>query len=266
MTNYDKKQNFIYFQRNAPHMLYYYNGTYSETMPLIPAADRGFTLGDGCFTTLKIENTQPQYLTDHLARLTHHLNILSIPFTLDHAEYQQIIETMINRTNYKNGVIRITISRGIQLQRGLAPSETAQPNILITLSQTPEKNIAHTLTACISPIRRNPTSPLSQIKSTSSYLENILSLKHAEAQGCNEALLLNTNDEACCFTIGNLLIETADSQWLSPPPASGCIQGITLKNLPYDITYTPITLDMIRTAKNIYRTNSVSGVVNIHIK
>jgi len=265
MTNYDKKQNFIYFQRNALHMLYYYNGTYSETAPLIPATDRGFTLGDGCFTTLKIQNGQPQYLTDHFVRLAHHLDILAMPFMLDHAYYHQIIETMIERTHYKNGVMRIMISRGIQAQRGLSPSNNAQPNIVISLSPILSHQTVDMLTACISPIKRNPTSPLSQIKSTSSYLDNILSLKYAEAQGCNEALLLNTNDEACCFTIGNLLIETQDNKWFSPPPASGCIQGITLKHLPYDITYTPITLDMIKTAKNIYRTNSVAGMISINM-
>ena len=91
-------------------------------------------------------------------------------------------------------------------------------------------------------------------------MDNILALEYAKTQGCSEVLFLNLKDEICCFSIGNILLEMHDGKWLSPSPESGCIQGIMLKNLPQHIQYAPLTMEHVKKAKNIYRTNSVSGL------
>ena len=246
-------------------MVYYYNGAYFQDTPNIPVTDRGFNLGDGCFTTLSIKNNTAIHLKDHIDRLNNHLKYLHIPFMLDYNHYKIIGEQLCNMTDYNNGVMRITISRGVASQRGLATTQNITPTILVALSPAPDTK-ANILNACISPIKRNHTSPLSQIKSLSSYLDHILALEYAKEQSCNEALFFNFKNEACCFTIGNLLVETHDENWLSPPPSSGCLAGITLKHLPQKIVYTPIVHDMLKNAKNIYRTNSVSGVVKVTLK
>ena len=52
---------------------------------------------------------------------------------------------------------------------------------------------------------RNERSPLSQIKSIN-YGDNILATQEAETANADDAIMLNTQGNAACFTIGNLVI------------------------------------------------------------
>ena len=63
--------------------------------------------------------------------------------------------------------------------------------------------------------RRNEYSPLSSIKALP-YLDNVLALSEARAQGADDALMLNTRGTIACASAANLFI-IRDGRLETPP-------------------------------------------------
>lgn len=233
---------------------YYYNGDYATTDSSL-IFDRGFTLGDGCFETLLLRNKQAVGLDAHITRLNHGLHILDIPSPEQLVDIENIIQKLCDHACQTDGVVRITVSRGIG-GRGLAYTNTMHPSLVVTLSPVPP--VIESLTACTAFIKRNESSPLSQIKSLN-YLDNILSLADAQKKGFSEALFYNHYGNPVCFTAGNLLIVTHDGEFYTPPPETGCLRGTTLLSLKEKLHYKIIIPNDLHSAKHIFRVNSVFG-------
>src|SRR5690606_9429576 len=88
----------------------------------IDAADRGFTLGDGVFETLRAYDGRPFRLDAHLARLAAGAETLGFAPPLPPARIAAAVaETLAaNRLESGDAAIRITLSRGTGA-RGLLP-------------------------------------------------------------------------------------------------------------------------------------------------
>ena len=231
---------------------YYDNGEYATTESSL-IFDRGFTLGDGCFETVLLHKKQPVGLDAHITRLCHGLHILDIPLPKELTHIEQIIHNLCEHACQTDGVIRITVSRGLG-GRGLAFTKTMSPHLVVTLSPLP--SAIESLTACTAFIKRNESSPLSQIKSLN-YLDNILSLADAQKKGFSEALFYNHKGNPVCFTAGNLLIVTDDGKLYTPSPETGCLRGTTLLTIKEKLHYKIIMPDDLHSAKHIFRVNSV---------
>lgn len=239
---------------------YYNHKIYSEDIPFIHANNRGLTLGDGCFETILIRDKIGVHLVDHIARLRQALDILHIPCPDDINNAEHIIALLCDASDLSDAALRITVSRGIG-KRGLHFDDMMVPTVIFQISPCPVRPNSP-ISACISKILRNPTSITSRIKSLN-YLDNIMALHDAKQSGHHDALFLNFDGHAVCFTIGNLLLHTHDDTYISPTPSQGCIAGITLKHFKHPIIYQNITLDMMRHARHIYRTNALTGCVPI---
>ncbi|MEM6602677.1 MAG: aminotransferase class IV [Pseudomonadota bacterium] len=242
--------------------VFYHGGRYYDSAEgMIFPNDRGFTLGDGCFETICIREKRAVFLSDHLSRLSLAMQILKInkPIDMDHIE--MIIEKLCATAHRADGVVRVTISRG-QSERGLKIDPKHEASLVVAFGKFPPQKPY--IKSIISSFRRNADSPLSRIKAIGSYQENILAMDEALSYGADDAIMCNHHGRPTCFTIGNLLIETADKQYFTPPPSEGCIEGITLKNMSDRILdYRPITIDMLKTARKVYRTNAVAGLVEV---
>ena len=233
---------------------------YPENTPFIHANNRGLTLGDGCFETILVRDKIGVHLSDHIARLRQALDILYIPCPDDIDNAEHITTLLCDASGLSDAALRITVSRGIG-KRGLHFDDMMIPTLVFQISPCPAPTLSP-ISACISKILRNPTSITSRIKSLN-YLDNIMALDGAKRRGCHDALFLNFDGNAVCFTIGNLLLQTHDNIYISPPPSQGCISGITLKHFEQPVIYQNITLDMMRHARHIYRTNALTGCVPV---
>src|SRR3954471_10356898 len=90
----------------------------------IDPADRGFTLADGLFETLRAYRGKPFRLEDHLLRLETSAQALGIPLLFDAVRIAEAVVELLEANALTEGdaAIRITATRGTGA-RGLLPPQ-----------------------------------------------------------------------------------------------------------------------------------------------
>jgi len=231
----------------------------------ISIADRGFLLGDGLFETIRVDHGRPFDLASHLGRLASGLEVLGFAEVVDLERLRDDIGLYLAAENAVRAVLRITVTRGGG-PRGLAPPEAPQPTILMTLAPMPAPSDAPLSLHIATSVRRNELSPVSRIKALP-YLDNLIALREARAQGADEALMLNTRGAVACASIANLFV-IRDGRLETPPVSDGALPG-TMRALALSLAaqagLTPAEIslsgDDIAEADEVFLTNSVRGVV-----
>lgn len=210
--------------------MFYLNGEYYADNQgcALSITDRGFLLADGLFETLRAEQGQALYFAEHYQRLRYGAKLLQITLTLSLKELHNAVTELLHQNDLtqQTSAVRITLTRGIG-ERGINIAQQQKPTLLITAKayQAPTTT-AH---ACISDIGINEHSPFANIK-TLNYLDNIMARARAQQAGYDEAILLNSKREVVCSSIGNLFA-LIDNCYYTPPLHSGCLAGISRKQL-----------------------------------
>src|SRR5688500_19250670 len=96
----------------------------------IDPADRGFTLGDGLFETIRVRDGAAVWLDRHLARLVEGSAVLGIPARFDDAGLAEACAAVIAAEGIEAGVLRLSVSRGTG-PRGAAPPVAPAPTVPI---------------------------------------------------------------------------------------------------------------------------------------
>jgi branched-chain amino acid aminotransferase len=192
--------------------------------------DRGFTLGDGVFETLRVKAGRPLWLADHLARLREGAGLLGIPVPMDEATIESGLISLIEARGHLEAALRVTLSRGPSKARGIwPPASPMTPTLLATLNPLPSASRPPIKLIVARSVRRNEHSPLSLIKSLN-YGDNILARREAESNGADDALMLNGWGRLTCATVGNIFIRLG-SHWLTPPLSEGVLAGTARRRL-----------------------------------
>lgn len=224
--------------------------------------DRGFTLGDGLFETIKVSGGVIIRIAEHLTRLRHSCKIISMEFPWDDDQIIGILEDVLAANGLQNAVLRLSVSRGVG-QRGLLPPVPAYPLLVVTAGQLPP--VLGPLNAIVSDtVRRNEYSPVSRIKSLS-YLDNILARQEAADKGADEAILLNSQGFVTETTIANIFM-VKGSRILTPPVSNGLLPGLRRAHiLTQGAEEMPLRLKDLWDADEVFVTNalSVRGVTRI---
>lgn len=221
----------------------------------IGLTDRGLTLGDAVFETMRVRGGRVIDIDGHLARLRAAVECLGFAEAPDSRALSVALEDTRAANGMVEGVLRLTVTRGAG-GRGLAPAADLRPTVIVTASALPVRSPGfRAVTASVT--RRNEQSPLSQIKSTS-YLDNILALREALSRGADDALLLNTRGCAACFSAANLVVRRG-AVVMTPPLADGVMPGTVrrrmLEQLP--IREASLTVAELALADEIIATNSL---------
>ncbi|MBM3951755.1 MAG: 2-keto-4-methylthiobutyrate aminotransferase [Rhodospirillales bacterium] len=199
------------------------NGRFDERAQIrIEEADRGFTLGDGVFETLAVRGGKALRVAQHLARLNEGARTLRLPVPYDDVALARAISDTIRMNNIRDGVARLTVSRGPG-ERGLLPPEKPKPTVVIAAHpDLPPETSVRAVTA--RKARRDEGSVLARVKSLS-YLEQVLARMEAKERGADEALLLNTHGRIADGTAANLFLFLGN--WLVTPSLDeGALPGI----------------------------------------
>ncbi len=235
----------------------------------VDARDRGFTLGDGVFETLKLRRGRPLRWEAHMDRLSSGLDYLGIvPPRVDD------LRARITLDWDKNGrpdtaAARISVSRGVIPTRGLDAGAVTDPTIIVTVdpfSGYPKTAYENGLSIVFSRIRRNEHSPLSGIKALS-YLDQVLARREATAQGADEALMLNTAGMVVCSAAGNLFAVVAH-ELVTPPLSDGVLAG-TIRGWILNcrdqlaVSERSLTPDDLSVADELFLTNSLMGIMPV---
>lgn len=192
--------------------------------------DRGFTLGDGIFETMRVRQGRPLWLSDHLARLREGAAVLGIPVPLDDRAIENGLLGLIEARGCPEASLRLTMSRGPSQARGVwPPALPMTPTLLATLAPfaaTPRPPLRLTVARSV---RRNAHSPLSLIKSLN-YGDAILARREAENRGADDALMMNGAGNIACATVGNIFLRIG-GLWITPPISDGVLAGTARRRL-----------------------------------
>jgi branched-chain amino acid aminotransferase len=222
----------------------------------IDPADRGFTLGDGLFETIRVRDGAAVWLDRHLARLAEGSAVLGIPARFDDAALAEACAAVIAAEGIAAGVLRLTVSRGVG-PRGVLPPAAPAPTVLIAghAGLPPQGPVALVVArgTC-----RNQASPLSRVKSLN-YLDAVLARREAAERGADDAVMLNTAGRVAETTIANLFARI-DGVWATPPVAEGALPGIMRAEVlvRLEAQERPLTVADLRRAEALLLTNALS--------
>jgi branched-chain amino acid aminotransferase len=190
----------------------------------VSANDRGLTLADGVFETMRAESGAVFRLDRHLARLVSALAALQIP------ESPELREWVLDATGSAGRVdaaVRLTVTRGLGAG-GVAPSLDARPTVIVAVSPLPVFPAAIYdvgLTAHVASGLRNERAMTAGLK-TLGYTDAVAAWLEAHRAGADEAIFLDTESHCSEATSSNLFIWTG-SILLTPPVSCGALPGLT---------------------------------------
>ena len=208
-------------------MIVLLNGEFvPESDAKVSVFDRGFLYGDGLFETLLIRRGVPFRWHQHMERFEIALELLKVRCPFDHATLRRFAESLVEKNNLQDAILRIHLSRGIGL-RGYSPKGADTPTFVMSLHPapaiTPGEPPQWKLITARNPIAQD--NPLAHHKSANK-LHQVLARMEAEERGADEALLLNNKGEIAEATSANLFwIE--NGALFSPPSSAGALAGIT---------------------------------------
>lgn len=235
--------------------------------------DRGLHYGDGLFETIAVLEGQPLCWERHLGRLQRgceRLGITSPPAALLQEESLRLCG------NAAKGVLKIIITRGAG-GRGYQPPQLDQPTRLIGLYDWPDYPAAYQTdgietTVCESRLGHNPL--LAGIKHLN-RLEQVIGRAELAKGNFPEGVVLDIADSVIEGTMSNIFCVNDDT--LMTPELGLCgVAGIIREQilqlageLGLKLTISPLTLNDIQHANEIFFCNSIMGiwpVIRLHQK
>lgn len=194
----------------------------------VSAFDRGLTLADGIFETLRVLNGVAPMAAAHLARLAHGAERLGLvlPAALD--DHIASAASAAQRMNVADAVLRVTLTRGDALP-GMAGLSGGASRSIVTLTPriaVRDEVIERGLTLITSQWRWSARRPTAGIKSLD-YTANVLALREAHSQGVDDALVLDTDEQIVGCSASNICW-FSDAVLFTPSAATGALPGTTL--------------------------------------
>jgi branched-chain amino acid aminotransferase len=236
----------------------YVNGKFSSIDEArISPIDRGVTLGDGLFETVIVRDGQIRQLQEHLARLKKGAGILGIKIPLSDEDIATVMQELLGKNNMQDGRIRLTLTRG-EAAHGLVSAGNEESTLIMRVSEMVE--LPSPVRAIVSKhARRNEHSVLLECKCVN-YLEGIMAMKEAKAQGANEAIILNMAGRIAEMTICNVFVVIGGKIY-TPPVSEGALPGVMRANVikAFDVEEKPLDVDELLSADEVFVTSS-SGV------
>jgi len=170
-----------------------------------------------------------------------------------------------------NAVIRITISRGFDPTRGIAPHSAGAASVVIqTWPFAPPSpgTLENGLRVITSVIRRDPDSPIAGIKSTS-RAELVYARLEAERAAADDAVFLTTDGRITEATASNVLMIRGNT-CATPRLGTGILAGTTRAWLVghgdaagLTMTQQDITLEDVFEADELAVCSSVGGIIPV---
>jgi branched-chain amino acid aminotransferase len=242
------------------------NGTAKPVdQPSLSALDRGFTLGDGLFETMRAQEGVVFRLDAHLDRLCAGAQLLGIPLPVDLREH--VAAAARGEGEYRNASIRLTVSRGAA-PPGLAPPERAEPTVTIVAHPLVRPRVPEPLVAVMAAGRRNEHALTAGVK-TLAYTESVVALAQARAAGADDSIFLDTAGHISDATASNLFA-VIDDVLVTPPLSCGVLPGITraaVLELARALGISPVQREMpepeLAAASEIFLTSSIREIAPV---
>ncbi len=197
-----------------------------ESEAVVSVFDRGFTLGDGLFESIRVLNGRCFRWAEYLHRLSTGANFLhlKLPFTTD--ALRDYATELVWKNQMPDCLLRINLSRGVG-PRGYSPKGADHPTLVMSLHPAPPALLPAPpeWRLMTSSVRLPANEPLAHYK-TANKLPQILARIEADNAGADDALVLNAHGHIVESTSGNLFwIE--NGVVCTSPLGAGVLPGVT---------------------------------------
>lgn len=226
----------------------------------IQATDRGFSLGDGLFETMRYADGQIIRRERHEARLRASAGALGFPDPLEDTDLDVLANGLAERMGQRQLTLRFSVSAG-SAARGLArPVDIA---LTRCLTGAEPALVPQYLDLALSTIRRAGSSFAARHK-TLSYVDNIAARRQAQAAGADMALVLDTRGYLSGGDSANLFFY-AGGTWHTPSQDCGVLPGTVRAALldQGDIREGQYALSDLLRADAVVMSNAVMGVISV---
>lgn len=254
----------------APIRVWIDGETVHDASRAVSAFDRGLTLGDGVFETMRVLNGVAPLAAAHLARLALGADRLGLVMPDGLTAHVLEAAAAAHRMNTLDAVLRVTLTRGDALP-GMAGLSGGASRSIVTLTPriaVRDEVIDRGLTLITSQWRWSARRPTAGIKSLD-YTGNVLALREAHGQGVDDALVLDTDERIVCCTASNICW-FSDATLFTPSADTGALAGTTLgllralaPSVGLRVQETAAPLDALLHADAACASSSIRGVVPI---
>ena len=229
----------------------------------ISVFDNAFLYADGLFETFLAIGDQVVFLEEHLSRLYRGAKVMGLTPPVS----RETLARWMNRTIALHPAhikkLRMTITSG-ESPRWVGIQGKPQ----VILSAAPHTLPSRPYRVHVSDLHVDNKSVFRRIK-TLNYAINATALKRAYALGCDDALLLNTNNEVAEITSANIF-RVSKGVVYTPPLSSGCLAGVTRevvidcsRSLGFKVIERPDRLRNLHAADELFLSSSLKLVLPI---
>jgi branched-chain amino acid aminotransferase len=256
-------------QRGAAPMVWVNGRRVSADAPHVSALDRGFTLADGVFETMRVYDGRAFRLDAHIRRLSDATSTLGIPLPTEigHLVTQAVLEA--GASGIREASVRVTVTRGVG-SPGLAPPPSPEPTIVVAVTAPPAFSpelYTKGVTVHVASGRRNERAITAGLK-TIAFTESVVALAEARAAGADDAIFRDTEGHMSEGTSSNVFVaDTADSVLVTPPLSCGALPGITraavielAAELGIVVDVRPIEYDEMLASSEVFLTSSLRAI------
>ncbi|PID55119.1 MAG: D-alanine aminotransferase [Gammaproteobacteria bacterium] len=250
----------------------YLNGDYlpmSEAR--ISPMDRGFLFGDGIYEVIPSYDGCLVGFVPHMERMQAGLSAIGINYRIDHQQWRDIANALIEKNGGGNLALYFHISRGADTRRNHAFPEGVEPTCYAYAFEIPAEPVAdrkackpYTVVSTEDRRWRN-----CHIKSTA-LLGNVLHYQYGARGGHGETILYNSANEITEASASNVFA-VIDNTIYTPPQDHQILPGITRnilldalrKHSDWQVEEAIITLDDLKRASEIWLTSSTKEVAPV---
>ena len=230
---------------------------------VIPVDDLAVLRGIGICDIMRTFHGKPYFLDEHIDRLMESGKKIGLALPWTRADIKQIVlDTLEKNPGLEEVNIRIVITGGSSSDF-MTPSGRPRLIVMITpINKLPEEWYARGVKVITLVQER----PLAGAKVTS-YIPAAMALNQARAAGAVEVIYIDRHHNALEGTPSNLFAFFNNT--LVTPPAEGILKGITRKVIlslakdRFDISETPLPLEKLLAAEEVFITGTNKGVVPV---
>ena len=243
------------------------NGQHTDSLSIF---DRGLAYGDGLFETIRIINSRPILLDEHLDRLAAGLSRLAIQLALNDVKAQCLL--LIEQAGTAapgNGVIKIIVTRGSG-GRGFRYERQLQPTLIVSWhpqAEYPARLSEQGVVAHLCETRLPDRPALAGLKHLN-CLEYVLAAAELPAVGADEGLLLDASGCVIEASSSNVFFVMPGGSLQTPCLARAGVAGVmrayildhVLPPLGMACTIAPMSVSELDSVGEMFVCNSVYGV------
>ncbi|HJZ65998.1 MAG TPA: aminotransferase class IV [Candidatus Acidoferrum sp.] len=182
----------------------------------------GVTCGWGLFTTIRIVQGEAFGYERHWRRLEKDASLIRLPMPYSGPKVRVHLQEVIRANKIVDGCARVYL---IYNQVGIWRSAEEMPQVDLVIYTADLPAFREPLRLAVREHGRHAASALSGVKSIS-WLPNVWAVAEAQKEGYDEVVLLNERGEVAECTAANIFVVRGDKV-LTPPLASGCLEGVT---------------------------------------